>query len=1194
MSQVTIISGSSGAGKTGKLLDIYRVALERARSQQRPGTTLWLTPNRRIQRAISQQVAARSPAGCFAPNILTFDLFAQKILDAAGRSASLISPVMKRLLLRRIAGTLQEQGELRYFKPIAGTAGFLDVISSFISELKREEIWPETFVEVCQQRTSAFARRDLEIGLIYARYQQHLTEQNWFDHEGRFWLARTALSEGIRGPFAGVETLVVDGFADFTQTQYEILGYLAGGIEKIWISLSLEQPLIRPELFSKPQIAIARIQAHLPASAVFAVEKLSVEQLGAITKSNAIDTLVPQAGLSKSATAFTASALGSTAAVVARPPVVAGPPVGDAHLTGSTGADPSPADSTTDPITGSDRAPAVRVIAERLFSNPRFLQPSMDASGLEVIATTGALGEWEAVAHRIKRMLSTGLTPRSSHAVHAKMPTPIAPQGIVIGLRTVGDEGLRLSAYLKSAGLPVWCDAAFPFTSSPIVRALMQLMQLELEDWPFERLLAVLDSNFFQPAWPEWQQGQGVRAAAAALRHLRLNSDRELLLRVLARHAAETDSLSEGRRDSLAESARLAAPLLQRLSRSLERLRRPQTLLAWANILSSLGEDLGWAKQTTGDHPELAARDTEDLELLQRIVRTAAEADQKLAGAGQPQKWTLAEFTAELHDLFSHESFRAEPEPSGCIRILGIDQIRNLDVPHLFLMGLTENSFPSGRADDCLFSESERCDLISRGVALSHRSGHHADEMFLFYSVVTRARHSLTLSYPAVNSKGQPVFPSPYVTAVTTLFTPEGLVITHEGKLSPVPATDGALTATDLRLAAMIEARQGRPELFRALLELEPLRRTAWNTLAACQVTHRRFHERGFTPYEGLLTLPQNLDGLRQRFGAQHQFSATELEGYARCPFQFWLSTVLRIGTVESPEEETDHAGRGILLHEVLASLLKEGVLSDTGSLQTRFGELVQAQLNRQVPETELQRALVRIERIVLDQWGEAFVNQQEKYHLEYASVLRRTHSLDPEIPFGKLPGSAMVSEDYHPPIQFGRGETAVNLRGRIDRVDVGKFEGHPAYVVIDYKTGKPPVVKHAELITGRSIQLVIYLLSINRLGLAGPNAVPFQMGFWGLKEKGFAIGTGGKTFEALDAPYVQALETILDEVLPRMAEGIRSGRFVVENEDTHCTGRCVYRTVCRVNQLRPLADQLGKKTPPPIDPTLAIGADGP
>lgn len=138
----------------------------------------------------------------------------------------------------------------------------------------------------------------------------------------------------------------------------------------------------------------------------------------------------------------------------------------------------------------------------------------------------------------------------------------------------------------------------------------------------------------------------------------------------------------------------------------------------------------------------------------------------------RPRKLTLGEFTSELRDFLSHETLAADPEPEGCIRILGVEQIRNLDVPHLFLLGLTENSFPGNRSEDCLFSESERRDFISRGVALRHRSSHHADEMFLFYSVVTRARQSVTLSYPAVNSKGQPVFPSPYVT-VRSHFLPK-------------------------------------------------------------------------------------------------------------------------------------------------------------------------------------------------------------------------------------------------------------------------------------------------------------------------------------------------------------------------------------------------------------------------------------
>ena len=70
---------------------------------------------------------------------------------------------MKRLLLRRISEHLNERGELQHFLPIAGTTGFLDIISGFISELKREEIWPQDFVAACEQRKSAFARRDLEV-----------------------------------------------------------------------------------------------------------------------------------------------------------------------------------------------------------------------------------------------------------------------------------------------------------------------------------------------------------------------------------------------------------------------------------------------------------------------------------------------------------------------------------------------------------------------------------------------------------------------------------------------------------------------------------------------------------------------------------------------------------------------------------------------------------------------------------------------------------------------------------------------------------------------------------------------------------------------------------------------------------------------------------------------------------------------
>lgn len=1112
MTQVTLVTGSAGAGKTRRLLDDYRDALEQARLERRPNSVLWLTPTRRIQRWVTQQLLARFGKACFVPNVLTFDRFAEGILEAAGRPASPMSPVMKRLLLRRIAAEFLNDGELQHFRSIAGTTGFLDVVSNFISELKREEIWPDKFVQACKERRSAFARRDLELGLIYERYQQLLEQQNWYDNEGRFWLARDLLGKGQREPFEDVRFLAVDGFADFTQTQYEILGFLAQWIDKVEISLPVETPLVRTDLFSKSDAAINRIKKHLRDGTKWQIDRLSTDDSAK--------------SVSKAASAVRQS-----------------------------------------------WCPAVRVVADRLFSNPRFGEVSSDADGLEIIAATGQNGEWESVALRIKQMLSAN--PISTNRVK--------PQEIVIGMRSLADDGPRLRDYLASAGLPVWCEAESPLNASPVVKMVLNLLQLELDDWPFERLMHVLDSTFFQPNWPEYAGGRAVRAAASVMRNLSLFRERELILRVVNRYAKDSIS-DDSRLDSLNKQARLAAPLLHRLSRTFDRLRRSHTLNDWADVLATITDELDFAP--TGSSTSEATPES-DIDLLQRILRTAAEADQKISGESRPRSFPLTEFASEFRDLLSHETIDAPPEPGGVIRILSVEQIRNLDVPYLFLLGLTENSFPMNRTDDCLFSEAERQDFNERGVPLKHRSSHHVDEMSLFYSVVTRARRGLTLCFPEVNSKGQPVFASPYVSALTSLFAPQSVKRSHEGQLDPVPSVDRTLTATDLRLSAMDLAIQGKPGLYRAVMELDPLRKASWNSLAACDVADHRFHQHGFTTYEGNLSNPQNRLLLGQRFSSYHQFSATELESYARCPFQFWLSNVLKVGAVESPEEGTDFAGRGTMLHEVLARLLVEGMSSDPKELSLRFRELIVELLKRNFPETDLQQALIDAEREILYRWADAFGEQHSDYQQQVDNVLKDRSSLDPEIAFGRLPDAPETSTKVHPPIRFGSTERFVDVRGRIDRIDIGKSEGRPAFVVVDYKSGMRPSTKEDDFTSGRSIQLALYLLAVKRLGLVGTDAVPFQMGYWALKETGFKPEFTRAKFVTISPDKIQWLEQVMENLLPQLADEIREGRFIVENADQHCTGRCVYRTVCRVNQIRPLAEQLGKQSATRPDPSL-------
>ena len=1135
-SHLTLLVGRAGSGKTERVLDEYRLALREARERRRVGSTLWLAPTHRARQAIVERLLSAGDPVQLAPQVLTFDVFAEKILTAAGRPASPISPVMKRLLLRRIVAELHARGSLASFAPVVSTSGFLDVVSSFISELKREEIWPEDFLAACAQRPGSRSQRDAELGRIYERYQAQLTAQDWYDNEGRFWLARTALAEGVRGPFASVEFLAVDGFADFTQTQYEILALLMGWIGRATITLPLEQPTTRSDLFAKPNVAFARLQKHLPDGASCRIESLSAD-----------DSTWPS-GLARS---------------------VAG-----------------------------------------LFTNPRTNHSTDDAAGIELIAATGPAGECEAVARRIKHRLESGA----------------APNQIVVALRAISEDGPAWSDFLAEAGLPVWCEAKLPLASSPVVKALFSLLQLELENWPFARLMSVLDSNLFLPNWPETQSGRAVRSVAAALRRLKLHAGRDLILRVLSRVATgllqeETEVVSdEDDEEALPVSEGTAAaiasqaePLLARLSRTTERLRRKHSLADWTDVLASLGKELGWSRSDLGQQSNTESHEARDWDLLQRIVRTAAEADEKLASspaAKPPRKLPLldlAEFTAELRDLLSGETIPIPADPGGCVRVLDVEQVRHLSVPHLFVVGLSESSFPQNRADDCLFGDAERRDLAARGLALRHREQHQQDEMFLFYNLVTKARASLTLSYPAINRKGQPVFPSPYVTAIRALFTPAALLVAQEGQLDPVPLVDRALTATDLRLVAMTEARAARPGLFNHLLAKPEWQRVGWNLLASLDMNVHRFHTRGFTRYEGRLELPQNLDALRKRFGAQHQFSATELEGYATCPFRFWLGKVLKLDALPTPEEGTDYAARGSLIHDVLAQLLVEGMEdghscpsglvtedrtgksahppswmdSDEETLAARFRQLVDEHLGRRFHETELQRALTRIEAELLGQWGDAFAKQQAEYREKVSSAWTgRKPSLAPEISFGSLPDAKPDDlEPLHDPIVFGDGDRAVRVRGRIDRVDVGTVAGQTVFTVIDYKTGRPPKSNEAELQSGRAIQLALYALAVRRLGLAGPEAVPFQMGYWPIKETGFKRGyqRETKSFDGLDVAVIDSLEQILDDVIPKLAEGLRSGKFLVENADRDCTGHCPYHTTCRVNQLRPLAESLHK-----------------
>ncbi|MFN0198038.1 MAG: PD-(D/E)XK nuclease family protein [Planctomycetaceae bacterium] len=1150
--------GLAGEGKTDFLLERYRSALLSAQKQRHVGRTLWLAPTRLACREVERKLLSPPLTACGRPQIMTFDDFAERILSHAALSPAAkqvlaISNLERRWIVRRLLDRLYAAGELPHFAPVVKTSGFLDLVVDFIAELKREELWPEDFQKICRQRGERAA--DRELGFIYLEYQRALNEHHRYDAEGRFWLARTLVKQGVWSPFDNLQLVVADGFSDFTSTQHEILEELSKHAATIMISLPFTLDDKRRDLFSR---AAATYQQ------LIGWKKRGVN----ITESTPVDR----------------------------------------------------ANKTVIPVR--------KFLAQHLFSNPRD-HIFGNGAGIEIVETIGPYSELRFLTARIKQLIKSGIPPRD----------------IVVAYRSLGESSEILQEMFTAASIPWETELTPNCDRDPWLKSLMSLLQLEVEDWPFERLHALLNSSFFRPRWTDWKPDESPHQISHQLRRRKLAGERSAILHTLA-HAAERNR------------SQLAAPTpesfhatkdpdvqhvhgwLQKLSDVLAILRKPAPLAEWIDRLTQLVDELGFVPSniemedvTDGDRQnvttwEYVKRILYDLAQFETLVEQFDSSSgkksrsKKKADPDAPDvaKLSLADFLQYLNDLM-----RSTPLPKmkgrvNGVRILSAQTARHLDIPYLLLVGMNEGSFPSPRRENCLYGEQERAKLRELGVPFSIMRMHQHDEMNLFYSVVTRASTSLVFCYSTVDAGGHPMYASPYVTALKGLCAPETLKLTHYGQLDPIPDRSEVLTPADLRIRATHDVYQHDAGLFQSMRGIPECSDVAETILASAHTAALRENQTIFSTHEGMIHTPQALAYLQNMYPPGREYSATELENYAICPFRFFVNSILDVQPLESPEPETDYRRRGIMVHQILSALLREAHNEEappaewtTEALIERFRELVSQNFGQRVSDSRLQVSLNRIEQKLLEEWGSIYDQQWRKYVADFTEAWDAPPLPDAlEVAFGAAPNETESelppqheTQTRYPPLVIGEGQNALSLRGRIDRIDVGKNGEARVYNIIDYKTGAARRFSREDVISGTSLQLVIYALAVQRLGIVGPDARPYQMLFWSIKDKGYENGFRSKKgarrqdCAPLDKAVWQSLVVIIETRLPELVTQLRGGQFPVYNADENCTGFCDYRTVCRIHQIRsrgkiwhsPTASALETTPIPPASDSATEGA---
>ena len=446
------------------------------------------------------------------------------------------------------------------------------------------------------------------------------------------------------------------------------------------------------------------------------------------------------------------------------------------------------------------------------------------------------------------------------------------------------------------------------------------------------------------------------------------------------------------------------------------------------------------------------ARVAEHAERLQGLV----ERDLGWRDVGELAPWIAAQ-ALELGDVrVSFEEFvilsrRAAEDAAasgfggegGGVRVLGLVEARAQTFAHLFVLGANRGRFPLARLEDPLFPDAVRRPLEPLLPEIPLRSRGFEEEHHLFAQLVSSG-DSVTLCWQVADDEGRASAPSPFVERMRGAGAlPEPLDV--PGPLAP--GGRGRLrTAAE---AAIVEGLYGAAEQVQALWPLAAAeaigRHPDLHDLAApawADARRRALDELGARPEAARLGPLFGFVGARRgaRDARDAPLFVTHLERMLRCPWQHFLTQVLRVEPAPAPQDVLPGPSAllvGTLVHDVLEGIVRDALGATPPAQGAAVAWPDDAALDRRIARSAA--ALVAEEGVSLP----GFDRLLAALALPLVRAAREQGWPGPD--------SDSVCEGAEQAGELSLGESGRTLHFRADRID----RDGTGPVLTDYKTGR-------------------------------------------------------------------------------------------------------------------------------------------
>jgi hypothetical protein len=621
-----------------------------------------------------------------------------------------------------------------------------------------------------------------------------------------------------------------------------------------------------------------------------------------------------------------------------------------------------------------------------------------------------------------------------------------------------GEEILLVSRRFDEAAVSAWERAAkeygiptverltVPLSSVPPVRVLLQMLDAAREDFPRRETIDILSSPYRRHAaamppaaprpdlWDVWS------------RELLVVSGKDWDTRLSRLRPRDPEEAESGAWKEKEAQLRLLRAEVRALRSSLAPVRKAE---GQAGLARALRQILVENFRFLDDESYEAERDRRALSALFSLLDDL----ERVPDRASPWPGTIEALTGFAALLEGQRLFVGE---RGGMRIPGavvagdLNALRGVTADRVIFLSANDDAVPAQIDEDPLLPDEDR-EALNRLTrrpelpdALSLLRRNAAQEKFLFTLPAFSARRDLCFSVLRADSEGAAKRPSRYLLHLLSQFAGPGVFGEEWASKANVPVH--SLPRSPFAMLGADGPLSRREEALRSWKEGIPPKDGSdgipWKRIVAT-LSEWELRGAGASLFPGRWTVPP-----------KPEWSATELDELARCPYRYFLRYRLGLSPVEEPVEEMSltPAEAGLLLHDILHRLGKEAAAGKGWGDAAPAAKKAFAGFARENPTGLPGLFLLRCREIERDaaafvEWERARAGGPEAYRVDAVEHRFRVAS----------------------------GEGLPAFRGRVDRIDRGP-RGETEILDYKYRDGKHEKAPLERILHGLASQVPVYL----------------------------------------------------------------------------------------------------------------------